>query len=185
MDQGCRSQTGPIYLKSRSRMMTTRSNGRAHYTTLAVIAPLLASLYIAGCSTTPPPQVNLEQPGWKFTQGQAAWKPDAETPLINGHLLLARHENGDVFIQFTQEPRDILTLSSHADRWQIQQADRTRTGHGQPPEDFTWFQVPELIQDNRLSENLVKNWVVTSTDRWTWALDNPTSGESIRMVFYE
>ncbi len=167
--------------------MTPRSNGTLYWKHAFMAATLITSAFLTGCMTTTPPQANLADPGWKFCVGQAAWKPSADEPLINGKVLLARNDQGDVFIRFDDKPLNFLRITSVDGAWQIERRGQTEalTGQGLPPEENPWFLLPEIVQEQQTAATLAGDWQLEASDPWTWALDNPSSGESIRMVFYE
>ena len=146
----------------------------------APLSILLVAL-LWGCSISAPlPEVDLSAPGWKVWNGQVLWKPKADRPAIAGEVVLARHQNGDVFISFSKPPVPIFNAQTYDDRWKIDliYSEQSHAGFGSPPSRFIWFQIPALLQGARAPEG----WQVQAVDNTTWELENPETGEHIRLV---
>ena len=104
----------------------------------------------------------------------------AGKPSIAGEIMLARHQNGDVLISFAKPPVPIFTAQTHGKRWKIDliYSQRSHSGTGSPPSRFVWFQIPALLQTGTEPNG----WQVEKVDKDIWLLQNPDSGESIRLV---
>ena len=138
-------------------------------------------LPLIGCATIAQlPEVDLSAPGWQVWTGQALWKADADRAPIAGDILLARHFNGDLLISFAKPPVSIFTAQTSANLWHIDfmYQQRVHSGRGKPPSRFVWFQVPALLKDS--SEP--KGWQILAAGGGVWELQNPATGESIRLV---
>jgi len=136
---------------------------------------------ISSCSTGPLlPEVDLSAPGWTVWTGQALWKAEADRAAIAGDIVLARHNNGDVLISFAKPPVSIFTAQTSVNRWSIDliYTQRTHSGAGNPPSRFVWFRVPAMIQDSTVP----KGWRMLAEAESVWELQNPDSGEYIRLV---
>lgn len=141
----------------------------------------LLVMVLLSCSTgVRLPEVDLSAPGWTVWSGQALWKAEADRPAIAGEIVLARHNNGDVLISFAKPPLPIFTAQTSGKRWKIDfiHTQRTHSGTGGPPSRFIWFQIPSLLQD----ATAPKGWRVLAVDDPIWELQNPDSGEHIRLV---
>ena len=142
---------------------------------------VLCVMVLLGCSTPPLlPAVDLSTPSWTVWTGQALWKAEADRAAIAGDIVLARHNNGDVLISFAKPPVSIFTAQTSADRWRIDliYTQRTHSGSGKPPSRFVWFRIPAMLQDSTAPTG----WRMFSEAESVWSLQNPESGESIRLV---
>jgi hypothetical protein len=150
---------------------------KAQYCRFALLNILVV---LAGCSiNTPLPEVDLSAPGWKVWSGQALWKPQSNQPAIAGEVVLARNNNGDVFISFVKPPLSVFNAQTFGNRWNIDfiYKQRTHSGSDGPPSYFVWFQIPALLQ----GAPAAKGWQVKGMHNTTWELHNPDSGEQIRL----
>ena len=145
-----------------------------------LVASLLVTLLLSCSKHLPLPEVDLSAPGWTVWTGQALWKPGADRAAIAGDIVLASHDNGDVLISFAKPPVPIFTAQTAGKVWRIDHAhvQRSHTGSGQPPTRFVWFQIPAMLQDSIVP----KGWRMLATADSVWELDNPDSGEHIRLV---
>jgi len=136
---------------------------------------------LLSCATNVPfPEVDLSAPGWEVWRGQALWKPQSDKPAIAGEIVLARNNNGDVLISFAKPPVPIFNAQTSGNRWKIDfvYSQQTHTGKGSPPARFIWFQIPALLEGAAAP----KGWRASVTDDTTWEIENPDSGEAIRLV---
>jgi len=148
---------------------------------LRLLTSSVLVMALLSCSTGARlPEVDLAAPGWMVWSGQALWKAEADRPAIAGEIVLARHNNGDVLISFAKPPVPIFTAQTSGKRWKIDfiHTQRTHSGTGGPPSRFIWFQIPSLLQD----ATAPKGWRVLAVDDPIWELQNPDSGEHIRLV---
>lgn len=106
---------------------------------------LLLLLLATGCQTSPPQIIacDFSDPGWTVAKGQALWRPSRNSPSLAGELIVAKHTNGSVFIEFSKPPLSIVTATTTNDRWRIVygQNQRAFSGHGRPPDRIVWFQL--------------------------------------------
>ena len=152
------------------------------------IEPLVVGLVVGssllcliGCSRLVSlPEVDLDQPGWTVWEGQALWTPRSGRSALAGDLIVARNEDGDVLISFSKSPFPIFTAQTSGSEWRIDFIDKGRSysGFGRPPKKFVWFQLPGLLEGGSLK----KPWQVERTAENEWLLENPKTGEKIRVV---
>jgi hypothetical protein len=138
-------------------------------------------MVLLSCSTGPLlPAVDLSAPGWTVWTGQALWKAEADRAAIAGDIVLARHNNGDVLISFAKPPVSIFTAQTSAHLWRIDlvYTQRAHSGAGNPPSRFVWFRIPAMLQDSTVPAG----WRMLAEAESVWELQNPDSGESIRLV---
>jgi len=141
---------------------------------------LLWGMVLSSCSTgVSLPEVDLSAPGWTVWNGQALWKAEAERPAIAGEIVLARHDNGDVLINFAKPPVPIFTAQLSGVNWKIDfiYSQNTHSGTDGAPSRFVWFQIPSLLQSAVVPEG----WQV-QVAKPVWELLDPNSGEHIRLV---
>lgn len=148
---------------------------------LRLLGSALLVIMLFSCSSGAPlPEVDLSAPGWTVWNGQALWKAETDRSAIAGEIVLARHDNGDVLISFAKPPVPIFTAQTSGKRWKIDfiHTQDTYWGTGGPPSLFVWFQIPSLLQDATVPEG----WQVIAVDDAIWELQDPHSGEQIRLV---
>jgi hypothetical protein len=135
------------------------------------------------CRSLPPlPPVDLSAPGWQVQQGQAVWKPTKEKPELTGEILLATNRTGDFFVQFSKTPFTLATAQVMNGQWQIEfgSGDYSRSGRGEPPSRFGWFQLPSALHGGSLS----RDWQLKQPDTNLWRLNNRRTGESLEGSFF-
>ena len=153
------------------------------FSTVRVLLGSLAAILMLSCSVSEPfPEVDLSSPDWKVWSGQALWKPQSERPAIAGEIILARNKSGDVLISFAKPPVPIFNAQTYHNKWKIDliYSQQSHSGFGDPPQRFIWFQIPALLQGAPVPEG----WQVQAVDNTTWELNNPDTGEHIRLVLY-
>lgn len=146
-----------------------------------LLGGLLCVMLLSSCSTSVLlPEVDIAAPGWTVWSGQALWKAAAERPAIAGEIVLARHDNGDVLINFAKPPVPIFTAQSSGANWKIDfiYNQNTYSGTDGAPSRFVWFRIPSLLQ----SAIVPKGWQVQVAHKPVWELLDPHSGEHIRLV---
>ena len=135
------------------------------------------SLFGCGACRTSPPlaPANLSAPGWKIREGQAVWRAKTEGPEIAGELLVATHQTGETYLQFSKTPLPLVVARTTTNRWHIEfVADhREFSGHGQPPAQFGWLQLARCVADTAPPAKWY--WERFPDDRWRLA--NRISGE--------
>jgi hypothetical protein len=144
---------------------------------------LLALLFCVSCRSLPPlPPADLSAPGWRVQQGQALWKPTKSRAELAGELLLATNANGNFFVQFAKTPFTLATVQRIDDRWQIDlgSGDYRRTGRGEPPSRFAWFQLPTALAGSSVSSHWSFDHITTNS----WRLENHRTGESLEGGFF-
>lgn len=137
---------------------------------------------LIACALSAPPlkKVDLEDPGWRIWRGQALWKPGAERPTLAGDIIVARHQNGDILVNFSKSPLPLVTARTAGGTWRfdIVEGGRFYSGRGSPPKRIVWFFLPALLD----GETMPKNWKAEMTEKSVWAVRNQQTGETIRMV---
>jgi hypothetical protein len=153
--------------------------------------------------------VDLSAPGWRVQQGQALWKPTKTRPELAGELLLATNANGDFLVQFSKTPFALATAQKVGDRWQIElgAGDYRRSGPGQPPAGFVWFQLPRFMALSRqkppsaqldpagegglrgeghktTADGGVSDWHFDRVTADSWRLENHRTGETLEGGFF-
>ncbi|HTL17613.1 MAG TPA: hypothetical protein VL793_10265 [Patescibacteria group bacterium] len=129
----------------------------------------------------PLPRVNLQEPGWTVSQGQAVWKlPMKGDHDIAGEVLVASGPNEQTFVQFSKTPFPVLTGQTLSNRWQFELPPQNKrySGPGRPPKRLIWLYLPRALA----GKPIPPQW------RWTnssgnWQLENPKTGESIAGFF--
>jgi hypothetical protein len=138
---------------------------------------LLFSLYLWGCQTVPTlPIVNLSEPGWSTRQGQVVWRSKMNAPEIAGELLVATHQDGRSFVQFTKTPLPFIIGQSTTNSWQIHfvPSKRTYSGHGFPPTRLSWLYLPRCLSG--FPPPKFWHWQ-EHPDNNGWRLENVRTGE--------
>lgn len=146
---------------------------------MRVISPLMFAIILAACSSAfVMPERDLNADVWTVWSGQASWKPDRDRPSIAGDILLARHHDGDVYVNFAKSPVGIFTAQTHQGHWQLDlvQRDASHAGRGRPPKRFVWFQLPAVVAG---SQALLPPWNVEKKASSEWMIENAKSGETI------
>lgn len=132
----------------------------------------------SGCrSPRPLPSMDLSSPGWRIQQGQALWKPTKAKSELAGELLLATTPEGDLFVQFSKTPFNLVTACRYGERWAIQfgSGEFSRTGRGVPPSRFAWFALPHALASGKAEGP----WQFERTGDTAWRLANSRTGESL------
>jgi len=139
----------------------------------------LLLLLLTACRTPPPPPVDLTQPTWTVRQGQAVWtvpEPGREAEGVAGELLVATHEDGSCWIQFSKPPFNLVTARRTPSWWYVefQQGHSRHRGRGNPPERLVWFQLERALRDETLVD-----WQFTRRADQSWTLVNPKTSERL------
>jgi hypothetical protein len=126
------------------------------------------------------PEVDLSSGGWTVWVGQAVWRRGADLPTLAGDVVLARHRNGDVLVNFSKPPLSIFTARTAGDRWTIEFVDGggARAGRGSPPRRFVWFYLPRVLA----GEPAPGKWQSRVQDDVRWTFHDPRSDETIKLV---
>lgn len=114
-------------------------------------------------------------------QGQAVWRPTRSRPELAGEILLATNAHGDFFVQFAKTPFSLATAQVRDGQWQIEfgSGNYSRSGRGQPPARFVWFQLPRALAGALVSAN----WSFERVAPHAWRLKNRRTGESLEGYF--
>jgi hypothetical protein len=152
------------------------SAGRAGF--IAAIFLCLGALLLAGCQTVPTlSPMNLAEPGWTVSQGQAVWRQDKKSPEIAGEILLATNIDGRTFVEFTKTPLPLLIAETTAHSWQIHSVpdNKTYSGRGNPPIRAIWLYLPRCLTGATPPKPLT--W--RRTENEGWHLENSRTGEFV------
>ena len=148
---------------------------------ILVLSCTLLMAAMSGCVTVNSlPEVDLDEPGWKVTYGQALWKPGMDKPSLAGDLIAARHTNGDILINFAKPPIPIFTARTAGDLWQLVFVEKGKSyaGRGFPPKRFVWFLLPDLLAGAAAPEG----WEMMERSADRVSLSNRKTGEEILVV---
>jgi len=139
----------------------------------------LLFLLATGCRSLPVPgPVDLAKPGWTVRQGQALWRGSGQSAEVAGDLLVATHQDGRSYVQFSKIPFPIITAQSSLRAWQIHFSARnqTRSGNGSPPSRWLWFQLPKCLS-LRPPE---APWQFSKVNPENWRLENLLTEELLQ-----
>ena len=139
---------------------------------------LLTLLILAACRTVPQfAPVDLSGKGWTLMQGQAIWRSSRNGPEIAGELLVATHEDGRSFLQFTKTPLPFVVVQTTTNAWQIRLVadNRTYSGPDRPPAQLAWLQLPLCLS----GINPPARWRWERFETGRWRLENNLTGEMI------
>lgn len=149
-----------------------------HRCPLVVFIFFLLLFFQPGCQTIPTlPPVNLSEPGWTVSQGQAVWRTKKDAPEIAGELILATNPDGRSFLQFTKTPLPFVVAQLTANSWQIHfvPENKTYSGRGAPPKQLMWLYLPRCLAGSPPP----KSWSWNRLENNGWRLENPATGESL------
>ncbi|MHB8520947.1 MAG: hypothetical protein ACYDH9_09320 [Limisphaerales bacterium] len=127
------------------------------------------------------PPADFSAPGWRVQQGQAVWKPTQNKPELAGEVLLATDARGDFFVQFAKTPFTLATARVMDGEWEIEfgSGNYSRSGRGEPPARFVWFQLPRALAGASVSGG----WLFERAAPHAWRLKNSRTGESLEGYF--
>lgn len=149
--------------------------------TVSLVRCIFVAVTFIGCVTVNSlPEVDLAEPGWKVTYGQALWKSGVDKPSLAGDLIAARHSNGDVLVNFAKPPIPIFTARTAGDFWQLVFIEKGKSyaGRGRPPKRFVWFLLPDLLAGAAAP----KGWEMLEQSADSVSLTNHKTGEEILVV---
>jgi hypothetical protein len=138
----------------------------------------LTLLLQAACRTSPvTPQVDLSEPGWRISRGQAVWRASRKSPEIAGELLMATNANGHTLIEFTKTPLPLLIARTTPESWRVELVaeNRTYAGRGRAPTRVLWLHLAACVGGGAPPLGLS---FIRSNDSH-WRLENTNSGEVI------
>ena len=148
---------------------------------LSLVALLLAMM--SGCSTLPPMEaVDVTQEGWTRKRGQAVWKFGDRAPELVGELMVAVHEDGRLFVEFTKSVVTVASARTDNEQWifELPMYDRTLSGRGAPSHRFALFQFGLIVR----GQSLPSNWEYQG-EASGWRLANPSTGEYLEGYWVE
>lgn len=163
------------------RSRTRRPEDAAGSKGLLLFLLLFVLLCSPACNTVPPlPAIDLSDPGWRVTQGQAVWKRGRQAPELAADLLVATGAEGRFLVQFTKTPFPMLIAQSTGPTWELRVPleKRRYSGRGRPPSRLIWLHLPELLA----GAHPPKGWT-WHQDGLQWRADNPRTGESLEGFF--
>ena len=152
--------------------------GRQHVRAVSSLALIVAT--VVGCATARFPEADLSSVGWTVRTGQAVWRPGSDRPPVAGEVILARHTNGDVLVNFSKPPLSIFTARTVGPRWSLDivAEARSHAGRGSPPRRFVWFFLPQILDGSAPP----RGWTVTDTAVGALRLQHLARGETIDLV---
>jgi len=142
------------------------------------VAVALALANAVGCRSLPPATpVDLSEPGWTISHGQAIWHPKSGADGIAGELFVGLHADGRSVVQFTKTPLLLVEAQRGANFWRIQfcAQNRSYAGRGQPPRGLLWLQLPQGLAGHHLEGD----WRFTQHGGGSWRLENRRTGEAL------
>ena len=145
-----------------------------------VFSAFLAVLFCSCASITPPPKVNLQEPGWTVRQGQAVWHLAQGGREVAGDLVVATGSNVRSFVQFSKTPFPLAIAQSDRTRWSVEFPPQNKhySGRGKPPQRVIWFYLARALSGN----GLPPHWT-WHQDAEQWTLTNEATRESVEGYF--
>ncbi|MBM3882367.1 MAG: hypothetical protein FJ387_22035 [Verrucomicrobia bacterium] len=134
--------------------------------------------FAGACRSLPRlPALDLSAPGWQIQQGQAVWLARPTQPALAGDLLVARHPDGRLWVQFTKTPFPLVTAQRQAGQWAVEFTPRQLRlgGRGAPPQRFWCFPLAAAVA----GEPLRTPWRFERRSDTSWRLWNDRTGEWI------
>lgn len=141
----------------------------------AVAISIVAGLG-SGCFAPDIAPVALTSPGWRSSETPVVWRPSTKSPELTGELLLASHEDGSRFIQFSKGGLPVVVAQQSAVGWRISSSLRSGTfgGRGSPPSSVAWFQLRSIPPTS-----MSPPWVLTNLATGGWVVVHPRTGEML------
>jgi hypothetical protein len=179
--QGCRGATSPPPAGVCSQWTAAgpvappaAAAGRSGFRWLSLF--LTGAVGLTACQTVPPQKpADLTSPGWIIRRGQAVWRARPGAPELAGELLVATRANGDVFLEFSKPPLQVVVVQATAGAWSIQLATRRRSfrGRGVPPGRSVWLVLPRCL----VGQAPPTGWTFQRKPQDGWHLSRASSGE--------
>lgn len=145
--------------------------------TLAWLGAAGVAWVAAGCTNPRMAPLNLAEPGWRLRESEAVWRPAQDAPELMGELLVAHHDDGRRWIQFSKQGLPWITARQGGGAWRIESPLRRRGagGRGRPPGRVPWFLLDDLPPSDPPGHS---PWRL---QRWAsgWRLSNEATGEAI------
>jgi len=137
---------------------------------------------LAACVTIPePPEIDLDSFGWRIRVGQALWTPaEGGIKPIAGDIILARHNTGDAWIDFSKSSLPVFIAQTADGYWWIELVSKAKrwSGHGKPPAKFIWFTVVDAVFQGQDSEH----WETERRGALEWIITHRNTNESIKLI---
>lgn len=145
-----------------------------------IVHVFLIFLFSACTSKLTPLQMDLEAPGWNIRTGQAVWNTKSNKKPVIGDIVLAQHESGDAWINFSKSSLPVFSAQVSDNRWWIDMVVQNKqwSGRGKPPRRFAWFKVIDTVFKNQIP----KDWSVVKPSAEEWLISNQRTDESIRLI---
>ncbi len=143
--------------------------------------PLLASgllaifMVCAGCHTATQSLFTVSGPGWHVQEGQAVWRPRWQRPSLGGDLVLATHQDGRSWLEFSKPALPMVSAQITRTNWLVQfpAADMGFTGRGKPPTRFVLLYLHAALS----GESLPARVRFAREPDGSWRLENARTGE--------
>lgn len=154
-----------------------------HIRPSAFLALAFFALFLSGCRTSHQlAPLDLSQGGWQIEQGQAIWRPPRKQNDIAGELILARHRDGQTFVQFIKTPFPLVTARSTPIRWELTFGPQERRFQGSAPfpPRFIWLHLrPVLFSE----QSPPRGWEFQRKPDGSWQFKNNRTGELLEGYF--
>lgn len=131
-----------------------------------------------GCMTSPDKTLfSTTGTGWTVRQGQAIWRPGLKYPELAGEIVLAQNPDGRSSLQFTKTLLPVVLAQTTKTDWLVQFPPQRLgfSGHGQPPQRFTWLYLTAALG----GKNLPENYRFARLPDGGWRLENRRTGEFV------
>lgn len=131
----------------------------------------------SGCRTATKSLFTVSGSGWRVQEGQALWRPTRGLPEFAGELVMASHEDGRCFIQFSKTALPLVSAQTTRTKWLIQFPLRRLgfAGRHTPPTRFAWLYLQAALSGERLPPPLR----FERKPEGSWRLENTRSGETL------
>ncbi len=136
---------------------------------------------LCGCATVPRfAPVDITSGQWETRHGQAVWTPDSKKPEVTGELVVATNPVGDLLVQFSKNPFNIVTAQKRAGNWQLEYGPEARrySGPGEGPPRIVWLRLPELLR----GAPAPLGWTVVERSSKSLIVEHDDRGERLQVV---
>lgn len=143
----------------------------------ALVAASLTLL--AGCATLDERQpLDISQPGWRVSEGQATWVPGHAQMPLTGELLLANGPGESLCVQFSKPPFTLVSGQAAGESWRIEYPLQRKASAGRqpPPLDLVWFALPRALASQGKP---IPGWDFRRKAGGEWSLMNGRTGEQL------